>query len=744
MGMRELGRRGGLAAVVVVVLGVAAVACSSGDDGDGGSGGDPEEAAADSGIAVEVVSSRPEYVSGGDAVVAVTVADDAGDPADVEVRVGDRDVTDAFASDAEDERRLVGLVEDLPDGDSTITAQVGGETGEQDVTNHPTTGPLFSGEPFDIAVCTTQVFGLEPSTPEDDCAAPSEVRWRYVDTAGAVKDLADPANVPADADVVEVDGEEVPFVLRDEVGVLNRAVYQITMLEPHPDPADPAQVDTSAWNDRLVYRFGGGCGASFTQGFTWAGDPSLEVLRRGYATATATFNTFQVMCNDVLSAETVSMVKEHFAEAYGEPAFTIGEGGSGGAIQQLLIAQDYPGLLDGIAPSLVFPDALTTGAGVFDCRLLANWYETPEGSQLTGEQQAAVNGHASAGTCGMWDAAFAGNIDVVAGCQFNVGGVFGGGDVPGIPPEEIYDPETNPDGRRCSVWDANVHVTGRDPETGYARSGYDNQGVQYGLDALNAGTITPDQFVALNVGVGGFDQDGQPQAERSVVPEELVARAYETGRVTGPYGGLPDTPILVVSPYLDAAGDIHDRVRAYSVIDRLADDGGVLPGTVSVWLSRGDGGGGPGTLSGALGEGAAEPTFVLDEWLTAAAEQRESEGGSWQDALVAAKPESATSRCETQGGEPIVDPGAYADEACLDAQPPHEEPRMAAGAPRANDVLKCQLVPVEDATDQYEVELSDDQLDQLAEVFPDGVCDWAQPSVGQSEPTDTWLAYPED
>ena len=37
------------------------------------------------------------------------------------------------------------------------------------------------------------------------------------------------------------------------------------------------------------------------------------------------------------------VAKEHFSEAYGLPRFTIGAGGSGGAIQQLLVAQNYPG-----------------------------------------------------------------------------------------------------------------------------------------------------------------------------------------------------------------------------------------------------------------------------------------------------------------------------------------------------------------------------------------------------------------
>ena len=60
--------------------------------------------------------------------------------------------------------------------------------------------------------------------------------------------------------------------------------------------------------------------------------------------------------NDVLSAEGLMMLKEHFIERYGVPRWVMGYGGSGGAVQQMLIAQNYPGLLDGILPNAAFTD----------------------------------------------------------------------------------------------------------------------------------------------------------------------------------------------------------------------------------------------------------------------------------------------------------------------------------------------------------------------------------------------------
>ena len=59
--------------------------------------------------------------------------------------------------------------------------------------------------------------------------------------------------------------------------------------------------------------------------------------------------------NAVLQGETLMMLKEYFMERYGVPKWTVGFGGSGGAIQQLLITEIYPGLLDGLDLALAGP-----------------------------------------------------------------------------------------------------------------------------------------------------------------------------------------------------------------------------------------------------------------------------------------------------------------------------------------------------------------------------------------------------
>ena len=50
-----------------------------------------------------------------------------------------------------------------------------------------------------------------------------------------------------------------------------------------------------------------------------------------------------------------------------------------------------------------------------------------------------------------------------------------------------------------------MNIYGTD-ETGFARTPWDNVGVQYGLSALKSGAITPAQFLDLNANVGSWKQ----------------------------------------------------------------------------------------------------------------------------------------------------------------------------------------------------------------------------------------------
>ena len=118
------------------------------------------------------------------------------------------------------------------------------------------------------------------------------------------------------------------------------------------------------------------------------------MLQRGYAVASATLNTFGNNCAELLAAETMMMVKEHFIEAYGAPQFTIGWGGSGGSYQQHHIADDYPGpsrrnhagtQFSGRRRSAPCPSSR-------DARLLKNYFDTLATLPFTRRAEAADHG----------------------------------------------------------------------------------------------------------------------------------------------------------------------------------------------------------------------------------------------------------------------------------------------------------------------------------------------------------------
>jgi hypothetical protein len=584
-------------------------------------------------------------------------------------------------------------VSSLPQGPSTLVVKQGSGQASLPITDYSIKGPVFSGPHMPLLACSTAENGLGQPT-DADCSAPTKVDYLYGNQAGSLVPLADPSARPADMKSISLGGNTVPFVVRRERGVINRSVYWIDT---------PQQ----GWNGRLVYRFGGGCGTSFGQGGTLGTTAEApEFLSLGYAVATATFNTFQTQCNDVLSAETAMMVKSHFINEFGVPVHTIGEGASGGAIQQHLILQNYPGILDGSVAILPFPDAFSMAPGVSDCGLLDHYYSSATGKSLTQAQQVAINGHAVTGTCALWISSFLEGIRPSDGCDT------------AIPKSKIYDATTNPKGLRCDLVDANVNQLGRDPKTGFAQRPLDNVGVQYGLEALNDKKITVDQFLDLNANIGGFDIDGNVVPAREVATEPSLEVMYSKGRISEGGGDQKIVPIVDLNAYDDFAGDIHDRFRAFSLRARLQSPNQVIwtrggPNNVDVIGNIVSGGNG-------IGNSAVS---VVDRWLD-----------------TGTQPKDAADNCEGANNTLITGPDLYNTPGpCRDNYPLHGDPRTAAGAPLRNDILKCQLQPVSAAS--YKVAFTAAQQARLAQVFPNGVCEWSKAGVGQVPLEGTWLRY---
>src|SRR2546429_8220073 len=89
-------------------------------------------------LSVEVLSSRPEVVSGGSGLVRIV-----GSSAAPAVTIDGKDVSGAFKADAQG--RWVGLVDGLKDGDNRLMAKGEGREAALTLRNHAINATLFAG-----------------------------------------------------------------------------------------------------------------------------------------------------------------------------------------------------------------------------------------------------------------------------------------------------------------------------------------------------------------------------------------------------------------------------------------------------------------------------------------------------------------------------------------------------------------------------------------------------------------------
>ena len=675
---------------------------------------------------VSTVSARPEMVSGGDVLVRVDLPGDLS-PDAVLVKLNGRDITSVFHPDPS-APAIIGLVTGLKEGDSTLEASAKGRpVVTLRVNNHPITGPIFSGPQEQPFICQTDKLKLPDGSllgpPVDaDCSVKTVVTYVYKSSdTGALKPLTDKKTLPDDvAWTTTTLGKKAPYIVRTETGTINRGIYQIVMLHDPTSESEPSPfVRPKNWNQRLLYSFGGGCmGGWFKQGTSIGfGGPGMitdAVVGKGYAEASSTLNVFGNNCNDLLASETMMMVKERFIEAYGPPLFTFGRGGSGGSYQQIQTVDNYPGLLDGIIPSLTFSDVQENAQFLTDAQILNNYY-TKSGESLTREQKRAVAG--------------VGVLENVSGTAYEGARINPTVFCPAELPQAMrYDPVANKTGARCDVYDHTANAYGRDPVTGYARRPIDNVGVQYGLGALNDGVITTAQFLDLNKNIGGYDSDGNIVAARAVADPLALRGAYQTGRITNGGGGLATVPIIDTRVYLDQTdkGNPHLRYHSFAFRERLRRANGTVANDVMLV--------GPSPASPAQ---TNFPLAKMDEWLTNLVNDKSND--RIMDKIVRAKPADLVDGCYTATGERINETQTLTGGECSRLYPPNASPRMIAGAPIFNSILKCQLKPI-DYSD-YKTPPTDSEKAQLKSIFPDGVCDWSKPGVEERKPANTWISF---
>ncbi|MEH1127117.1 DUF6351 family protein [Micromonospora sp. CPCC 206061] len=695
-----------------------------------------------------VLSNRADLISGGDALVEAQLPPGA-DASRLRVLLatddGLRNVSEAFARRANG--RVLGLLERLPVGQSHLIAVLAGTPHGHDatritITNHPNGGPVFSGPQVAPWICTTQANGLGPAQ-DPQCNAQPSHQFFYRRTSGEFARY-DPAAPPADIATTTTDqGVTVPYVFREETGTQNRGIYRIAVLS---DPVRPwtAWDAQNGWNHKLFYPFGANCNTYHTQGL--AQNVQIDrALSRGFMVATSSLNVLGGNCNSIVSAESVMMLKEHITERYGEIRYTFAQGLSGGSIQQHEIANAYPGLLDGIQPNASYED-MWSGAlvEVEDCHLMRRVFSTVSPNLWTDPaQRAAAQGNAvpvaptDRTACEAWDSSF-GNFQDPAYTQ----------PPPGVPlppflqscfptpltPEQqaqLYHPATNPAGCRSTYQDFLVAVFGQRPQRlwtpaeraagfGFAKLPFDNVGVQYGLRALQAGTITPEQFVNLNENVGGVDIDHNFVPRRNVADPGAVQTAYRSS-ITQDAAQLDNVAIIDLRAN-NNLNDIHTAFHSHATRERLRNANGHANNQI-IWTFPGPGLAPPASI-------ADQAFLLMDRWLAAVEADRSNAPRSAK--ILRHKPAEAVDACFVDGVK-VTDPNT-----CRATFPFAGDPRIAAGAPLSNDVLKCQLKPVNPR--DYNVAFTAQQWTRLRQAFPRGVCDYRKPGADRV-PSVPWLTY---
>lgn len=544
---------------------------------------------------------------------------------------------------------------------------------------------------------------------------------------------------PPDMQMTLVNGATIPFVVRVEAGTINRFIYTIATLERAP------------WNHKLVYWMRGGVGIGHQQGLAmWFNDAlngsekqlMPKLLAEGFAIASSSGNETGVHYNMRLAEETAAQVKAYFSATYGKPVYTIGIGGSGGAVQQYLFAQNRPGLFDAGIPVQSYPDMVTQSIPISDCPLLGQYFRDevardPNSQWAVWSRQSLVLGMNASDSARNPITGRPGTTECINGWRFAMPTVLNPLYRDSRFDKAIasygYEPEAFAK-VKWTHWNDLQEIYGTDAE-GFAPIPVDNVGVQYGLTALAASKIDIGEFLRLNACVGGWkeqrdfvaykqetdpfdsanmhrsatcrDPAGTP-AQRREGEQRAIAAAWDSGHVFS--GKKLGIPMIDLRPYREAELDMHNARQAFSVRARLLAVNPEEARRQVIWFARPDT-----DLAGQV----MKAVWVLDKYLAS---------GN--------PPPEFADRCVDSSGNLIgLGPDAWGGiidkrqaGACTQAFPIYSSPRMVAGESIRGDTFKCKLKPLAkayaDGTYAPSIRFSDAQKAWLAKIFPQGVCDY--------------------
>jgi hypothetical protein len=251
--------------------------------------------------------------------------------------------------------------------------------------------------------------------------------------------------------------------------------------------------------------------------------------------------------------------------------------------------------------------------------------------------------------------------------------------------------------------------------TGFGLSSFDNVGIQYGLAALNSGAITTTQFLDLNQGIGGVDQDYNYVPNRSLGNAGTIKRVYQAGLNMGGDGGLRDIPVFDMGSYNDTSG-YHYQWYRFAIRERCAKQT-VTSDNHVMW--RGS------------SVPFANAWTMLNKWV-AAVKADHSDTPEHQK-VIDNRPADLVDGCWTSSTQFVAEPQTLSSQpntTCNTAYPSWTNPRYVAGGPIQANRYKCQLKPINFA--DYTIAFSPAEIARLNTIFPNGVCDWSKPGVNQT------------
>lgn len=596
-----------------------------------------------------------------------------------------------------------------------------------------------------------------------DCSVPTQAKYYY--NRQDSEEFYPLEQADNDIAKIVVKGEEIDFIVRLEIGTINRFLYAIAVLKGVEETLE--NPDNRYWNQRLIYKFRGGVGIGKRQGRLKPENVFsrlLEQLRQGYAVVYSTGNHTSNHYNIWLAEDTALRVKRQFVALYGKPLYTVGVGGSGGAIQQYLLGQNNPEVIDAAIPLYSYPDMVTQTIYGLDCELMEYFFEVKDAENEKWqhwENRRWIEGLNARS-----------NIEVKYGQYYAVAKFFKGR-WPSLPSGStecmsgwkgltplIHNPNYthfhqrfNPEvvkQTHWSYWDDMKYFYGVD-KFGYARSTYDNVGVQYGLQALVESHISPEEFLTLNANIGGWKHPKDMQQEklwflvgdfdprillwsehnmlqsvnsaqtpllRTEGDIKAIEAAYRSGNV---FMGRINIPILDMRHYLEPDLNMHHVSASFSARQRMIREQGHADNQL-IWVTE------------KPHEPFKEIFDLIDRWMLNILDNP-------QASVVANKPKDAIDKCFNAEGQLIAEGDTVWDGewnqqapgACMKVYPSFTNSRMVAGADIAGDIFKCQRQSVKEAikTGVYgDIDMRP-YLKRLQAIFPQGVCDYTQPGMGE-------------